>query len=229
MTSIRVNFKHRFPVFPLPGAVLLPHAVQPMHVTEPRYRSMIDAALDGSGQIAVAMHEGPVDEEQPVTAVRPAVCLGQVAHHESVPGGYEVLLHGVCRATIMEVFDPTEERPWCDAKLRPLETLDEEPPSMIEVRDELHALLVSNHLSSMRPVESIIQWFEREDVSTHALLELIGSTLVHDEELRYQLLAEPAMGRRSDLIRVELIRLDTMLGKAAAQKRDDLERGMTPN
>ena len=129
----------------------------------------------------------------------------------------------------MEVFDPTEERPWCDAKLRPLETLDEEPPSMIEVRDELHSLLVSNHLSSMRPVESIIQWFEREDVSTHALLELIGSTLVHDEELRYQLLAEPAMGRRSDLIRVELIRLDTMLGKAAAQKRDDLERGMTPN
>ena len=100
---------------------------------------------------------------------------------------------------------------------------------MIEVRDELHPLLVSNHLSSMRPVESIIQWFEREDVSTHALLELIGSTLVHDEELRYQLLAEPAMGRRSDLIRVELIRLDTMLGKAAAQKRDDLERGMTPN
>ena len=66
-------------------------------------------------------------------AIRPVVCLGQVAHHESVPGGYEVLLHGVCRATISEVLEPFDDRPWCEAKLRPLESLDEEPPSMPEV------------------------------------------------------------------------------------------------
>ena len=226
MTSIRVNFKHRFPLFPLPGAVLLPHAVQPMQVIEPRYRAMIDAALDGSGQIAVAMHDPVQIGSEPVTAIRPVVCLGQVAHHESVPGGYEVLLHGVCRATIKELFDPEADRNWCEATLTPLESLDEEPPMMPKVRDELYQLLVGEHLSTMRPVESIVQWFEREDVTTHALLELIGSTLVQDEELRYQLLSEPEISRRSDMIRVELLRLDRMLGQAFQQRREDYDHGI---
>lgn len=226
MTSIRVNFKHHFPIFPLPGAVLLPHAVQPMQVTEPRYRAMIDAALDCSGQIAVAMHDPVQAGSEPITAIRPVVCLGQVAHHESVPGGYEVLLHGVCRAKIEELFDPVDDRNWCEARLKPLESLDEDPPMLPAVREELYQLLVGEHLSSMRPVESIVQWFEREEVTTHALLELIGSTLVHDEELRYQLLSEPEISTRSDIIRIELLRLDRILGLAFEQRRDDLDHGV---
>lgn len=229
MTSIRVNFKHAFPVLPLPGTVLLPHAVQPLHVTEDRYRAMIDSALDGSGQIAVAMHDPAEETDAQSMAIRPVVCLGQVAHHESVPGGYEVLLHGVCRATISEVLEPFDDRPWCEAKLRPLESLDEEPPSMPEVRDELYHLLCGEHLSAMRPVESIVQWFERDDVSTHALIELIGSTLVQDDELRYRLLAEPEITRRSDIIRIELVHLDRLVAQAMRQQRNDLDRGIQLN
>ena len=229
MTSIRVNFKNAFPILPLPGTVLLPHAVQPLHVTEARYRTMIDRALDGSGQIAVAMHDTVQPTESDSMSIRPVVCLGQVAHHESVPGGYEVLLHGVCRATISEVREPEGDRNWCEATLRPLEELDREPAPMPKVRDELYQLLCGVHLSTMRPVESIVQWFEREDVSTHALIELIGSTLVQDEELRYTLLAEPEIMRRSDIIRVELMHLDRLVALAMRQQRTDLDRGIQLN
>jgi hypothetical protein len=135
-------------------------------------------------------------------------------------------LHGVCRAKIEELFDPVDDRNWCEARLKPLESLDEDPPMLPEVREELYQLLVGEHLSSMRPVESIVQWFEREEVTTHALLELIGSTLVQDEELRYQLLSEPEISTRSDIIRIELLRLDRILGLAFEQRRDDLDHGV---
>ncbi len=44
------------PMFPL-GSVLLPSAVLPLHVFEPRYREMIRTCLDGNGQFGVALIE----------------------------------------------------------------------------------------------------------------------------------------------------------------------------
>ena len=49
-------------------------------------------------------------------------------------------------------------------------------------------------------VETVVQWFDREDVTTHALLELIGFALVHDTELKYQLLQEASPVERARLI-----------------------------
>lgn len=42
-------------IFPLAQVTLMPHAVLPIHIFEPRYRQMIDDALDGPGQIAMAV------------------------------------------------------------------------------------------------------------------------------------------------------------------------------
>lgn len=54
-TAIRVNFGRPMPLFPLAQVTLMPHAVLPVHIFEPRYRQMIDEALDGAGQIAMAV------------------------------------------------------------------------------------------------------------------------------------------------------------------------------
>jgi Lon protease-like protein len=35
------------PIFPLPGAVLFPNVFLPLHIFEPRYRTMVSEALDG--------------------------------------------------------------------------------------------------------------------------------------------------------------------------------------
>ena len=49
---------------------------------------------------------------------------------------------------------------------------------------------------------------------------------MQDEELRYQLLSEPEISKRSDMIRVELLRLDRMLGQAFQQRREDYDHGI---
>ena len=46
--------KRPVPVFPLPGLVLFPHALLPLHVFELRYRTMVRDALAGERLIAIA-------------------------------------------------------------------------------------------------------------------------------------------------------------------------------
>lgn len=224
--SVRVNFGRPFPLFPLPETVVLPHTVQMLHVSEPRYRALVDHALDGTGQLALAIWDRNADSS---TAIRNAVCLVQVMHHEKVGDGYEVMLHGICRARIVELQQEEPDRPWCEARLRPLEQLGEELPPMQGLRDELYGLLTSSNLGQLNRVDSVVEWFDRKDVSTHTLLELIGFTFVQDSERRYRLLAEPTIDGRTRIIRTELVHLQRMIGRARRQRRDDLDRGIMPN
>jgi len=229
---IRVNFARPMPLFPLPDSVLLPHAVQPLRIFEPRYCQMVEDCLDSAGQIAMASFEGDSwkSEYHGTPPLRPAVCVGQIVHHESRGDGeHSILLHGVCRASIEELHEPDDEHDYRRARLLPLESVDTDPPPMLEVRDDLKKLLVGPRLSRMRSAETVKQWFDREDVSTHALLELIGFALVHDNEVRYQLLAEPSPERRANLIKRQLLRFDQLVQRADRQGAKRWPKGMSWN
>ena len=54
------------PVFPLPGVVLMPSALLPLHVFEPRYRKMLADALAGDRMFAVVMLRPTPIAEEPV-------------------------------------------------------------------------------------------------------------------------------------------------------------------
>lgn len=47
------------PVFPLPGALLLPEGQLPLNIFEPRYLAMIDAALAGHRLIGMVNRRSP--------------------------------------------------------------------------------------------------------------------------------------------------------------------------
>jgi hypothetical protein len=60
------DLAHVIPVFPLPGALLLPRGQMPLNIFEPRYLAMIDDALrDGHRLIGMiqpdAAHPGDPD------------------------------------------------------------------------------------------------------------------------------------------------------------------------
>src|SRR5688500_9898875 len=121
---VRVNFSKPMPIFPLPDAVLLPHAVQPLHIFEPRYRAMVKEVQGQSGQIAMATFRGDSWKLDYYGSppLRPAVCVGQIVHHDALANDrHNILLHGVCRAKIQKLYEATDERPYRMAKLAPLE------------------------------------------------------------------------------------------------------------
>ncbi len=123
------------PIFPLDHVTLLPQQVLPLHIFEARYRQMVEHALDGSGQIAMAVFDTEAWREQyhGRPPVRPAVCVGQIVQHEKLEDGrYNLLLQGVCRARILREEEPSEERLYRTATLEPVGLDDENDPTAME-------------------------------------------------------------------------------------------------
>ncbi len=91
------------PVFPLPGVVLLPGTVLPLHIFEPRYRAMVADALAGARTIGMAMVKRGwevSDADPPIRAVGGA---GEIVESEVLEDGrYNILLEGRFRYRILE-------------------------------------------------------------------------------------------------------------------------------
>lgn len=98
------NFHGVARLFPLPGLVLFPHAVQPLHIFEPRYRQMAADALAGDRLIALVLLQPGWEETYDATpAVYPVACLGRVAVDQLLPDGrYNLVLRGLARVRIVE-------------------------------------------------------------------------------------------------------------------------------
>ncbi len=92
------------PLFPLPGAVLFPRAVMPLHVFEPRYRRMVADALEGPRLLSVVtIVPGPVDALGHPT-IAGVAGVGTILEHVELPGGrYDILLQGLARVRLREL------------------------------------------------------------------------------------------------------------------------------
>jgi len=92
------------PVFPLPGALLLPRGQMPLNIFEPRYLAMVDDALR-SGHRLIGMiqpddaHPGPEDKPN----LYKVGCVGRITQiAETGDGRYLVQLTGVVRFRVEE-------------------------------------------------------------------------------------------------------------------------------
>jgi Lon protease-like protein len=92
------------PVFPLPGALLLPRGQMPLNIFEPRYLAMIDDALLG-GHRLIGMIQP--DSAHPGPAEKPNLfkigCVGRITQiAETGDGRYLIQLTGIARFRIDE-------------------------------------------------------------------------------------------------------------------------------
>jgi Lon protease-like protein len=231
-TAVHVNFGRPMPVFPLDSVTLLPQQVLPLHIFEPRYRQMIDGALDASGQIAMAVFEGNAwpSEYAGRPPIRPAVCIGQIVEHEKLPDGrYNVFLQGVCRARIVRELEPDGERMYRAAVLEPLGLDDPNEAALDRFRRVLESDLAEGDLAALSAASTVLEYVQNEAVPSPALLELVAFALVQEPGARYRLLAEGDPDRRLDLVAGELDRLRTLVRRARAQRPEDWPKGLSWN
>jgi Lon protease-like protein len=88
-------------VFPLDGALLLPHGQLPLRIFEPRYLNMIDDAMAADRVIAMVQTRPGGDAAHPHLAA--VGCLGRVTSFaETGDGCYLITLTGVCRLALRE-------------------------------------------------------------------------------------------------------------------------------
>ena len=93
------------PVFPLPGALLLPRARLPLHIFEPRYLAMLDDTLKTSHRLIgmIQTSEGPRAADAAKPQLQKIGCAGRLtAFSETEDGRYMITLSGMSRFRVIE-------------------------------------------------------------------------------------------------------------------------------
>ena len=98
--TLRYDMPDVIPVFPLPGALLLPRAKLPLHVFEPRYLSMIEDCMKTSSRFIGMVQTYQSGGEAKLHSIGCAGRLNQFSETED--GRYMVTLSGVSRFRIKE-------------------------------------------------------------------------------------------------------------------------------
>jgi uncharacterized protein len=232
MDTIRVNFRKAVPLFPLPGVVVLPHARIPLHIFEPRYRQMINRALDEAGQFAMAVFEGDDwrEEYQGNPPLRSVVCLAQIVEHESLPQGrYNVLIQGVCRARIVKEISPTQGRLYREALLEPMETEPIEDDTLLDVRQTMEMLIEAEEFDHLASIETLRTYLNDEDIPISALLDVVGVALLNDSNRKYQLLCNADLRERGEYIVGEMQSIGRLIRSASKQDPSTWPKGLSWN
>ena len=97
-------------IFPLTGILLLPRAQLPLNVFEPRYLTLVEAALSGNRLIGMIQ---PTEHED--KTLKPALaaigCAGRVTgFRETDDNRYLITLTGICRFRVAE--EPSVDTPF---------------------------------------------------------------------------------------------------------------------
>lgn len=121
------SFTGQVPLFPLPGCVLLPGGLLPLHVFEDRYREMVRDSLRAERLIGMALLKPGYEEEyQGSPAIEDHICIGRIVlEQELADGRYNMVLAGLRRA-VVEGEDRSRSYRVAQARLLPDPLLPEE-------------------------------------------------------------------------------------------------------
>lgn len=96
------------PVFPLPGALLLPRGQMPLNIFEPRYLAMVDDALRGDRIIGMIQPDVDGGGTALVPKLYKVGCAGRITQFaETGDGRYLITLVGIARFRVEEELSAT--------------------------------------------------------------------------------------------------------------------------
>jgi uncharacterized protein len=187
------------PVFPLPGALLLPRGQMPLNIFEPRYLAMIDDALR-SGLRLVGMiqpdsaHPGP--ESKP--NLYKVGCVGRITQiAETGDGRYLLQLTGVARFRIEAELEVTTPYRQCRVTYAPFagDFIARKGEEEVDRESLLHALsdfLEANNLKA--------DWEGIENAPNEALVNALAMMSPYGTAEKQALLEAPDLKTRAEIL-----------------------------
>jgi uncharacterized protein len=182
------------PIFPLPGAILFPRSQLPLHIFEPRYREMVQDAIDGDGQIAMIQpHRIDDDNSAPLYAVG---CIGELAGVEELEDGrFNIVLLGLNRFRLVGQAELDTPYRCADVDVEAFD--DSEPPPLplmqrAEVEREARRLGEAMGLA--------VDWGAVARLDDELLVNAIAQVAPFDVGAKQALLEQPTLDGRADLL-----------------------------
>ncbi len=198
------------PIFPLPHVVLFPGAVLPLHIFEPRYRTMTEVALASDRLICMVniVESAPVDYAgQP--AIATIAGLGEIVDHERLPDGrFHLLLMGRCRVNLKELEFRAPYRRACASVLS---SVGAEPD---DTERTVLRTAIAQQVQRVRDEHPDFAFEYPEALPTSHLVDLCGQYLIADSHVRQKLLETLDVNLRLQLC------LSALLDHPAPARRD---------
>ena len=187
------------PVFPLPGALLLPRGQMPLNIFEPRYLAMIDDALrDGHRLIGMIQpdpaHPGPEDKPN----LFKIGCVGRITQlAETGDGRYLIQLTGIARFRIEEELDVATAYRQCRVSYAPfaddfIARKGEDAVDRKAVLDALTAFLKANNLKT--------DWDGIENAPNEALVNALAMMSPYGSAEKQAMLEAPDLKTRAEIL-----------------------------
>ena len=191
------------PLFPLDGALLLPHAQLPLQIFEPRYIAMVDDAMSGERIIGMVQTKGG-DPERPV--LQPIGCAGKITtFSETADGRYLITLTGVARFALKEELNPPT--PYRQARVDFLAYKDDLKP-IADDEDGFDRLRLLGALKDYLERRGLdVDWETAKAAPVEALINSLAMALPFDTAEKQALLEAPQLGERRDTL-VALMEID---------------------
>jgi Lon protease-like protein len=194
------------PLFPLPGVVLLPGAVLPLHVFERRYRQMarhaIDRDYDGRRLVGLCRVKGgfdPMDDTPPLFDV---ACVAAIVDQQALPDGrYNLLVKGLDRvrvgneAALGNEAEDGEPIMYRRADLHVIRCEKAFEIDLGEAREKMKALCRRPPILGT-PVASQLEKLFASNVPTSRLADVLAFDLLEDVDDKQSLLEETNVRRR---------------------------------
>lgn len=193
------------PVFPLPGVVLFPHAVLPLHVFELRYRTLVRDALSNGRRFALAtLQPGWEADYQGSPAFHELACIArfdEVVWREN--DCYDLRVRGTERVRLERV---AREFPYraCEFEVLPQSPYDEDDP--LGGMERAALLEVVNR---MLPLAGEAWWqppLEVADARLETFVNTIAQAARIDARAKLELLAIDSVFERAMRLREVLAR-----------------------
>jgi Lon protease-like protein len=205
-----VTLPDEVPVMPLPGVLLFPHALLPLHIFEPRYREMLRHALGEHRMFSVALLKPQRTQWKSTGDFFDVAGVGLIrACVEQADGTSNLILQGLRRVRFIGF---QQSAPFPIARIEPLES---DAASTVET-DALGAKvleLYSKLKGTGRQLPAKVDNYLSHLSDMEMLADLMAATFVNDPLRRQELLAELSLNRRLRLV-IQYLREET--GSAAA-------------
>ncbi len=187
------------PVFPLPGALLLPRGQMPLNIFEPRYLAMVDDALrDGHRLIGMIQP----DTARPGSETKPNLykvgCVGRITQlAETGDGRYLIQLTGVARFRIEEELAVATSYRQCRVTFVPfvddfVARKGEEAVDRKAVLEALTAFLKANKLKA--------DWDGIENAPNEALVNALAMMSPYGVAEKQAMLEAPDLKARAEIL-----------------------------
>lgn len=180
----------RVSIFPLSGALLFPGMHLPLHVFEPRYRSLVSDALARDRRIGMIQPRG---EGQ-----RPALfgmgCIGQIIDVQALDDGrFDIVLEGVSRFRLLRELDVTTPFRQIEAELIP-----NAPAATLALAERASLELESRRFAEIQGYA--VDWESVARLDDETLVNGIAQIAPFDPASKQALLEADTLTARADLI-----------------------------